>query len=142
MGTKKTKKFSPCYCLRIRLATGVVTEYYDRILAPSGVTVNQFAVLFNISRHEGCSVKQLADISEHDSSTLARNLKPLYRDGLIADTKEPGSRNSRLKLTPAGQKTLEAANPLWNKAQESLSKKLGQENLKTLEKLLVSLSDL
>ena len=133
MTTKTEKKPTACYCLKARRATASVTKHYDQALAPCGITINQFSVLMNISRAERCSVRELADMAELDKSTLARNLKPLYRMGLVVDSKEPGMRNSQLELTKAGRKTIECAAPLWAEAQQVLADKLGKDGLRALE---------
>jgi Transcriptional regulators len=138
----RKRQATACLCLTIRRLTAGVTKYYDQVLAPCGVTANQYSVLLNISRAEHCSIRELADMAELDRSTLARNLKPLFNQGLVADTKEPGTRNSRLELTAAGQKTLECAGSLWAQAQERVKRKLGEEGQAALEKLVVSLEGL
>lgn len=142
MRASQKRKPTACVCLTIRRLTAWVTKYYDQALAPCGVTVNQFSVLMNISRAEHCSVRELADMAELDRSTLARNLKPLFNQGLVADIKEPGTRNSRLELTAAGQKTIECARPLWAQAQEEVKRKLGEEGQAALEKIVASLESL
>jgi DNA-binding MarR family transcriptional regulator len=109
------------------------------MLAPCGVTVRQYSLLLNISRTENCSVKELADVTELDRSTLARSLKPLYQRGLVIDTKEPGTRNSQLELTKAGRKTVEYANQLWTEAQKAVECKLGQTGLHEFEKIMALL---
>lgn len=133
MTVKPVKKPTACYCLKTRRATASVTKHYDQALAPCGITINQFSVLMNIARTEKCSVRELADMAELDKSTLARNLKPLYRMGLVVDTKEPGMRNSQLALTKAGKKTIECATPLWAEAQQALTDKLGKDGVRALE---------
>ncbi len=131
-----------CYCLKIRRATATVTKHYDRVLAPCGVTVSQYSVLLNISRAEQCSIRELADMAELDRSTLARNLQPLFHQGLVVDTRQEGTRNCQLELTETGKETLECAKLLWAKAQQDVMLKLGDEGLDTLEKVLSSLEAL
>jgi DNA-binding MarR family transcriptional regulator len=133
---------SPCYCLRSRKASANVSKFYDIILEPCGVTARQFSLLLNISKAEQCSVKELADMTDLDRSTLTRSLRPLYSQGLIIDTKPPGTRNSHLELTAEGRKTLKASFQLWSKAQQSLQQKLGEEGLATLEKAFALLDNL
>lgn len=128
-----------CFCLRIRKASAAVTKFYDNMLIPSGVTVRQYSLLFNISQAKDCSVKELADMTELDRSTLARSLKPLFNQCLVVDTSQPRARNSKLELTEAGKATLEQAKLLWEKAQFELMQKLGCERVNGLEKVLQSL---
>jgi DNA-binding MarR family transcriptional regulator len=63
-------------------------------------------------------------------------LKPLYQQGLVADTKASGTRNSRLELTEVGRETLARAKHLWAEAQESVRQKLGEDGLRSLKEAL------
>lgn len=141
---RKTQSRTPtsCYCLKIRRATASVTNHYDSVLAPCGVTVRQYSVLLNIALSEHCSIKDLADMAELDRSTLARNLQPLLHQGLVVDTRQPGTRNCQLELTEAGKETLECAKRLWAEAQQDFIRKLGDEGLAALEKVLGSIEAL
>lgn len=135
--TRQQKKNQiPCYCMKIRRASAVITKFYDAILGECGITARQYSLLFKVKAAEGCSVRELADAAELERSTLARNLKPLYQRGLIVDVKQPGTRKSRLKLTPAGEERLEFANLLWEKAQNDVLQKLGEDGISGLDKLL------
>ena len=131
-----------CYCMKIRRASAVITKLYDQLLDGSGITARQFSLLFKVSTAEHCSVRELADATELDRSTLARNLKPLYQKGLIADAKEMGARNSRLELTPEGKETLQHAGALWKEAQERVRLKLGKRRVAELDKLIGLLEEL
>lgn len=133
---------TPCYCLKLRKATKTVTDYYNRVLEPSGVTVGQFLFLKQLDAHTGCSVTELANACELDSSTVTRNLKPLLRQGLAADVKEPGARNSRLILTGRGEQARREAEGLWRRAQETFRDKLGAEGVDALVNALLVLQDL
>ena len=131
-----------CYCLKTRKASASITQFYNGILKPSGVTVRQFFLLQSISQAVFCSVRELSDITGLDRSTLARSLKPLYHQGLIIDNKDLGSRNSQLKLTQAGTITLKQAKQLWDKAQITFMQKIGKEGADALEKAFQALKDL
>lgn len=136
-----TKKIS-CYCLKTRMATGNLVKFYDNMLEPSGVTTRQYSLLLNISRREDVSVRELADMTNLERSTLARNLKPLFSRLLIEDKKLPGTRDSKLRLTKNGREVLEKAQGLWEKAQSGLAEKLGQEKMDMLETVLDALEAL
>lgn len=131
-----------CHCLKLRRSAENVIVFYDRMLKPSGVTVRQYSLLREIARQDGCSTRALAKATELDPSTLARNLKPLLSQGLVADKKAPGSRDRKLVLTPQGKQTEQAAAALWAKAQAVLEEKLGAERVCVLEDTLLLLQDL
>lgn len=139
---KYSDKPTACYCLKMRRATNDVTRFYDHILEPSGVTISQFSILLNVSRAEKGSIQELADMAELDRSTLARNIRPLINRSLIVDAKLPGARDSKLKLTDDGTKTLEHAKVLWEEAQQQVKSKLSQSGIEELEQLLKALEAL
>ena len=136
MRENKSTTPTSCYCLKIRRASATVTKFYDSMLESCGVTVRQYSLLLNISQAEHCSVKELADMTELDRSTLARSLKPLYHQGLVIDTKVLGTRNSQLEVTETGKETVECAKQLWAEAQKAVKLKLGANGLHSLEKVL------
>ena len=132
----------PCYCLKLRKSAKTVTDYYNSVLEPAGITIAQFLFLMQLSAHSGCSVTELAKACELDSSTMTRNLKPLLRQGLVANVKEAGARNSRLILTDHGKQVCREAKQLWLQAQEAFQNKLGAEGVDALVRALLVLQDL
>lgn len=131
-----------CHCLKIRRSAENVIHFYDTILAPLKITVRQFSLLDSIRHHDQCSIRELADDTELEKSTLARSLKPLMKMGYIIDAKEPGARNSRLTLSKQGKKLCQEASNLWQQAQERYEEKIGKDSLKQLEMLLEKLQHL
>lgn len=142
MGGVTIKIQTTCYCLKVRNANNHITAFYDRMLEQSGVTIRQYSLLLNISRAESLNVRELADKSNLDRSTLARNLKPLFTKELIQDLKLPKARDSKLKLTDKGMKTLIQAQDLWEEAQGTVIKKLGYDKLAMLDIVLKELETL
>ncbi|MDR3199900.1 MAG: MarR family winged helix-turn-helix transcriptional regulator [Spirochaetales bacterium] len=142
-GKRKTEK---CYCTGLRRAAKELTGYYDRMLMPSGITVNQYALLINSSRIAPCSVSKLAAAMRLERTTLVRNMKPLLSAGLLMDSSPDGSRDRQLMLTRAGRACLRTAMPLWEKAQMKIKKYMGgrkfksfMETVSLLEKISSSL---
>lgn len=127
---------TPCHCIHLRRANKAVTDYYDRMLRPCGMTVNQFAALRALARETDASVSDLAAAMGLDRSTLVRTLRPLLEIGVIEDASAAGARNRRLNLTAAGRKALRRGNPLWEKAQRGVEEKLGQEGTACMRSLL------
>lgn len=125
-----------CYCLRIRKASTAVAAFYDQMLSPTGLTARQCSLLFNVSLSDRCSLRELADLTELDRSTIARSLKPLFQQGHISDVSPAGARSSQLRLTRSGRKIIEQARPLLAKAQREFSKKLGKDGVEALETVL------
>ena len=136
------RKQTSCYCLKMRRASSDITRFYDRQLEASGVTASQYNLLLNISLAKEGTFSEVADLAELDRSTLARNIKPLFKKNLVYDAKAEGTRNSKLTLTKEGVETLEHARKLWNNAQEQVRQKLGELSISELEKVLKTLETL
>lgn len=124
---------SPCICIRMRRVAHTVTDFYDQALKPAGISINQFSLLMNISRLEGCGTGDLARHVRLEKSTLVRTLQPLLKAGLIVDTSPAGGRRRQLQLSPSGRALLEQAIPLWNTAQKALRAKLGKNHNTLME---------
>jgi len=137
-----TRKKSGCSCIDLRRATNAVTEYYDKLLEPSGLTVNQYSLLDNLNKIGICSVSELAECVGLERTTLVRSLKPLFEAGYIEDISLSGTRNREMRVAPAGIKSLEVAIPLWKEAQNGVKNKIGEENVNVLIGLLSLLESL
>ena len=131
-----------CHCLKMRRSAENVIRFYDDMLSPTGITVRQYSLLNKISEHDGCNVRELAEATELDRSTLARSLKPLMSRGLVLDSKEAGARDSRLSLSEIGQQICDEAGQLWMKAQKEFEDKVGMKNVQALEEILESMQTL
>jgi DNA-binding MarR family transcriptional regulator len=119
-----TRVKSQCHCVNLRRAANAVTQYYDRTLAPSGLTLNQYSLLSNLQRAGESSVTGLARRVGLDRTTLTRNLSPLVRRGLIEDRSAPVGRDRVYIVTPAGAEVISAGLPLWEAAQERFEERL------------------
>jgi DNA-binding MarR family transcriptional regulator len=71
------------------------------------------------------SITALAKFMGMDRSTLARNLAPLEREGLIRVGNEGWRRSRTVEITRKGRSRLREALPFWEKAQATLRQKLG-----------------
>ncbi len=131
-----------CHCLKLRRSAENIVRFYDGILAPSGITARQYSILSRLAGHSGCSVRELADATQLERSTMTRNLRPLIGAGYIRDSRTAGARDSVLKLTEAGEQVRAQAGELWQSAQEQLEEKVGRDRLDTLEEILSLMQDL
>ncbi|HAP98736.1 MAG TPA: MarR family transcriptional regulator [Rhodospirillum rubrum] len=132
---------SVCPCASLRQATRHVSRFYDAMLAPSGLGVNQYALLARLARLAPCPQHVLADALVMDRSTLGHLLRPLERRELIGVSISKSDRRSRLlALTPAGAALLAQARPLWQEAQTRIEAVFGAEALATLRALLTGLA--
>src|SRR6266446_10637921 len=107
-----------CNCLAVRQAARHITQFYDQLLAPSGLRTTQFSVLAKLRRLGPIAINALAAEMVMDRTTLGRNILPLEREGLIAVVPGRTDRRSKeLELTAAGTARLRSAVKSWNEAQ-------------------------
>ena len=55
----KPKFTSPCHCLNIRRASRAVTQFYEKVLEPSGLKVTQYSLLRNLELVEHRVLRRL-----------------------------------------------------------------------------------
>lgn len=125
-----------CNCINLRRSSQAITEFYDEMIAASGLKISQYLLLSNIKHLGPVSVSSLALEIRLDRTTIVRNLKPLEERGFIIDVATKGTRNRQLKLTDRGFEILRMAAPLWLEAQNYIQKYLGKEDMNTLTVLL------
>ena len=106
-----------CNCLAARKAARYLTAAYDRALAPSGLRITQFSILYKLARLGPMTIKRLAAAIAMDRTTLAANLKPLERDGHLVTGTAEDRRAKTIEITATGKAALESAVPLWTIAQ-------------------------
>ena len=125
------QEIAKCVCLRLRRVARQMTQFYDRELAPLGLTVNQFGLLArlhgsSLNGHAWLSIGALADLVGMHPTTLNRNLKPLIAQGLVAST--VGARDQRVRavlITAKGRVRLGKAVPFWRRAETQVRRTLG-----------------
>jgi hypothetical protein len=73
-----------CNCLAVRRAARHITQFYDQLLAPSGLRTTQRSLLAKLRRLGPMTINALAAEIVMDRTKLGRNILPSERDGLIA----------------------------------------------------------
>src|SRR5437868_3621228 len=119
------ERLSPCVCSTLRMVSRAVTQLYDDVLRPSGLRVTQFSILATIARLGEANLKALQDTLAIDQTTLTRSLALLEREGVIERGSHPDGRIKAMRLTSKGKRALQAARPLWARAQEKVLRELG-----------------
>src|SRR5204863_2747018 len=107
------------------MVSRAVTQLYDDVLRPSGLRITQFTILATIARMGASNLSQLEDTLAIDQTTLTRSLNLLERDRVIERVPHPDGRIKAMRLTSKGRKALEAARPLWARAQDKVLRELG-----------------
>ncbi len=131
-----------CNCARIRRASRVMTRYYDSVLAPSGLGINQFTLLGYLRSNGPMPMNRLADLLAMDRATLGHNVRPLERDGLLELVR--GTEDARVKvvaLTPAGEAKLDEVRPLWGAAQKAFEDIVGPDQAALIRSVMDAISE-
>jgi DNA-binding MarR family transcriptional regulator len=121
-----------CACFNIRKAARAVTQFYDDVLRPSGLRTTQLTLLMLLRGHGSMSISGLADATMTDRTTLTRNLAILEERGLVRIRPGEDARMRVVELTEAGDETVNAAFPLWQKAQALMTRRIGHDGLTRL----------
>ena len=133
-----------CPGARARLAARRITQALDRALAAAGISSAQLALMAQIAAAEDDTLGALAERSGLEQSTLSRNLRTLENAGLIEIAAvESDLRRRAAWLTETGARKLEAAIPVWRKAQAKLGVSTGglARKLAAASERLVSIAD-
>jgi DNA-binding MarR family transcriptional regulator len=118
-----------CMCYNLRKTSRAITQFYDKILEPSGLAVTQFGLLVGISISESPTITRLANEMIVDRTTLTRNLSILQHQGLVKIIESGGDkRRKNIVITEKGKQMLSKAFPLWEKAQLAIVEKFGEGN--------------
>src|SRR5499425_3273829 len=131
-----------CNCLALRQASRHITQFYDQLLASSGLRTTQFSILIRLERAGPMTINALAKALVMDRTTLGRNILPLEREGLIDVV--PGKRDRRskeLQLSEAGAERLRSAAKGWAQAQSEFEAAFGSRRTKDLRALLHTVAE-
>ena len=124
----KYRQLTSCKCFKMRKASRLTTQFYDKKLKSVGIRITQFTILSFIATTENKTLISLSEELSMDRTTLTRGLNILLKDGLIKQIKSKDSRKKVMKLTEKGYKILDEAIPLWLEAEDQIlnqSKKFG-----------------
>src|SRR6266704_496256 len=115
------ERLSPCVCSTLRMVSRALTQLYDDVLRPSGLRVTQFSILATIARLGEANLRQLEYMLAIDQTTLTRSLNLLERDRVIERVAHHDARIKSMKLSSKGRRALDAARPLWARAQTNMA---------------------
>lgn len=118
----------PCVGFNTRRATRLVTQYYDKALAPTGLRSTQYSLLNALSMLGEASMQDMSTMMAMDRTTLTRNLSPLLKKGLVKVSVGSDRRSRPIKITSRGKSALEEALPYWQKAQSHIVDSFGADN--------------
>jgi DNA-binding MarR family transcriptional regulator len=112
-----------CGGLSSRVAARRITQFIEREIADSGLTLAQLGLMAQIAATSDDTIGALANRAGLDQSTLSRNLRGLESEGLVEIAiVESDLRRRAVWLTETGARRLEKAIPVWRAANEKLSR--------------------
>ena len=116
----KYRQLQSCKCFKIRKASRIVTQFYDKKLKSCNLRITQFSILSFLATSDNKTMNSLSDELLMDRTTLTRSLEVLFKDKLIKNIKTNDARKRIVKLTDKGYELLERASPLWKEAEEEI----------------------
>ena len=121
-----------CLCLAARRAARSITRQFDQALRPHGLRSTQFSALAVLALAGPKTVTELAGILSAERTTMTRNLSLLEKEKLVAIRRGDDARERIVRLTPKGQRTIEAALADWQKVQTHIAASLGERAANSL----------
>ena len=117
-----------CAGWNARLAARRITQFLDREMVGSGLSLAQLGLMAQIAAAADDTLGALAERTGLDQSTLSRNLRTLEGEGLVEiAVVETDLRRRAVWLTETGARRLEAAIPIWRKAHTKLTRRLSPD---------------
>lgn len=122
----------PCVGFNVRRATRLVTQYYDKILMPTGLRSTQYSLMNVLEFVDEISIQDLSLVLAMDRTTLTRNLRPLSSQGWVKIVQAEDKRIRLISLTAKGREKMRKAFPYWQEAQSSIVAQIGASNWNVL----------
>ena len=131
-GSFKYRKLKNCKCFKIRKASRLVTQIYDKKLQTLDLKITQFSILSFIATSGEKSLIKLADELYMDRTTLTRGLEILQKKKYVKNLGSQDSRKRIVSLTKDGLDILDKAIPLWMEAEEEIFEESKKHNFSIL----------
>ena len=117
-------------------------DLFTQNLSKTDLTPRQFVVLLAVSEEEGLSQTDLVNRTGIDRSTLADMISRMIKRGLLARQRTAqDARANSVRLTAAGRKALNSAQPKASAAEETLLALIPKTVQKDLLRTLTQLSN-
>ncbi|NNM69778.1 MAG: MarR family transcriptional regulator [Gallionella sp.] len=114
------------------LATHAWRTELDRRLRPLGFSHSRWLLLWHLSRNDGCTHRELAELIGIEAATLVRLVDHLEREGLLRRCgSETDRRVKHLHLSDAGKKVVEDIRGYAADLRKEVLSGLSQPEIKT-----------
>lgn len=131
-----------CVCGNLRRASRAITQFYDKLLAPSGITITQLVLLRTISITDSSTISKISKEMYMDRTTLTRNLDLLKKQDFIKIESSSDKRKRIVTITNRGKAQMIKALPLWERAQVIIIGKFGKRNWREINTGLNEISNI
>lgn len=129
-------------CFDLGLAARRVQRFYERALAPYGLTAGQFLALSALWLQDGLKFKELAERLAIEGPTLTGLLDRLERAGYVRREDDPDDRRSiRVWITPAGWEVRPSAAAAIESLEAQLRQPFSDEEFAVFSRVLGALPD-
>lgn len=125
----------PCASANLRRAARAVSQLYEEELRGSGLRGTQFSLLQALQIAGSLTQGELGEVLFIDSTTLSRTLRPLVKNGWIAERQGSDKRERVLSLSASGRKKVEQIIPRWQRAQRRFKRAVGGNGTELEEQL-------
>jgi DNA-binding MarR family transcriptional regulator len=132
--TAEVRQF--CLSMALRQAARALTQRYDAAFSAAGIRSTQFSLLVALAQAPSVPLSRLAEALVMDRTTLTRNLAPLVRRGLVAESGAEDKRVRSYALTARGKQLLARALPDWKGAQAQILRAVAKEDAEQLRRIL------
>lgn len=132
----------PCMCGSFRRAARALTQLYEHEIRLPGLSSSQLTILQVFSRTGEITQGRLGEILAMDSTTLTRTLRIMLREGWLAESRGTDRRERHLRLSTRGETQLRRANPVWEKVQARLRRKIGAQQWANLLQFTAQITDM
>src|SRR5580765_3219545 len=125
-----------CLSMALRQAARALTQRYDSAVSGKGIRSTQFSLLVALAQAPAVPLSRLAKAVVMDRTTLTRNLAPLVRRGLVAESGAKDKRVRSYALTARGKELVARALPDWKGAQTRILRVLAEGDAEQLRRIL------
>ncbi len=128
--------FETCAYTSLRKASRVATSIFDHATESLGLKSTQLAILACAAIHGPITIRELAEETVMDPSSLSRALPRLEDMGLIEKAVGESRRSRVVTVTDAGFAKIMEAVPVWQSVQAQMLEAVGKQEHPLLLDLL------
>lgn len=123
--------------VNVQRAALKLNNYYQKVVNPFDITVDQWEILVILWEKEGITQKEIAERLLKDQTNIARMLFKLEKKGFIYRVvHETDRRSLRVYLTPKGREVKDDILTPSLEAYENTVKGLSEEEVETFRRIL------